>query len=109
MLSHGIPVVIGLLTITSSMFSFQYYADAQTIPIPEFKPKAPEVQNDGSSQIQPDAEPEPPRPMDYAMKKNLNLMKVSFLRMRTTIKFQTSLLQLATLVSCVLLETVSLI
>ena len=42
-----------------------------SIPIPEFKPKAPEVQDDGSSRMVPEAEPEPPRPADFAMKVQL--------------------------------------
>lgn len=69
MLFHGLPVVIGLLTITSSMFSLSHYsAEAQTISIPEFAPKAPETTDDGSGQTR---QPEPPRAEDFAMKVQL--------------------------------------
>jgi hypothetical protein len=50
------------------LISLPYNAEAQTIPVPEFKPKAPDVQNDGTGQIKPETEPEPPRPTDFAMK-----------------------------------------
>jgi hypothetical protein len=49
---------MGLLAITATVSSLSdYFAEAQTIPIPEFKPKAPEIQ-------------EPPR-TDFAMKVQL--------------------------------------
>jgi hypothetical protein len=53
------------------MFLLPSYAEAQSIPIPEFKPKAPDVQNDGTGQLEPEAEPEPPHPTDFAMKVQL--------------------------------------
>ena len=71
MISHGLRVIVSLVGIVVSMISLQSYAQAQTIPIPEFKPNAPEVQQDGSSQLEPEAESEPPRPIDYAMKVQL--------------------------------------
>jgi hypothetical protein len=60
---HNLRIVMGFLAIAASIFSLTYYsAEAQSIPIPEFEPKAPEVQ---------EAEPEPPRPTDFAMKVQL--------------------------------------
>lgn len=53
------------------MLPHPYYVEAQTIQIPEFKPKAPEAQDNGGGQQEPQAEPEPPGPSDYAMKVQL--------------------------------------
>jgi hypothetical protein len=72
MLLRGLRIVIGLLAITAFAFSLtDYSAVAQTIPIPEFKPKAPESQGVENGQAQQESEPEPPRPTDYAMKVQL--------------------------------------
>jgi hypothetical protein len=58
MLFHYLIVFMGLLAITASVSSLTHYsAVAQTIPIPEFEPKVPEIQ-------------EPPR-TDFAMKVQL--------------------------------------
>jgi hypothetical protein len=81
MMSH-IRIIIGLLAIAALMLSLTNYAEAQTIPIPEFAPKAPEVQDDGSSQTQQpkaEPEPEPPRPTDFAMKVQLEPHENEFL------------------------------
>ena len=67
----NLRIIIGLLGIGASMFLLPSYAEAQSIPIPEFKPKTPDVQNDGTGQLEPEAEPEPPRPTDFAMKVQL--------------------------------------
>lgn len=81
MLFHGLPIVVGLLTTILSMFSLsQYPANAQTIPIPEFQPKTPEFGDNGSGQIEQEAEPEPPRPTDFAMKVQLEPHEEKFLR-----------------------------
>jgi hypothetical protein len=80
MLTHSLRIVAGLLAIAAMMISLTHYsAEAQTIPIPEFKPKAPEVQGNGSGQMEPEAEPEPPRPADYAMKVQLEPHENEFL------------------------------
>jgi hypothetical protein len=73
MIARGLCISITTLALAASAFSLTlYFAEAQTIPIPEFKPKTPEVQNESDSQIeQPETEPEPPRPSDYAMKVQL--------------------------------------
>jgi hypothetical protein len=73
MISFGFRIVIGLLAITASTFSLTgYYADGQTIPIPEFEPKPPENQDGGNSETQQEeSEPEPRRPTDFAMKVQL--------------------------------------
>lgn len=73
MLFRGLRIAIGLLAITALVFSLtDYSAVSQTIPIPEFKPKAPESQDGENGQNgqtqQPESEPEPPRPTDFAMK-----------------------------------------
>jgi hypothetical protein len=73
MIFLGLRIAIGLLAITTSTFLLiGHYADAQTIPIPEFKPRAPEGQGveNGHTQQQ-ESEPEPPRPADFAMKVQL--------------------------------------
>lgn len=74
-------VVTGLLAIAASIFSLPYYfAEAQTIPIPEFAPEAPEIQDDDSNQTrQPEVEPEPPRVTDFAMKIQLEPHENEFL------------------------------
>jgi hypothetical protein len=67
MIFLGLRIAIGLLAITTSTFLLiGHYADAQTIPIPEFKPRAPEGQGveNGHTQQQ---ESEP----DFAMKVQL--------------------------------------
>jgi hypothetical protein len=72
MMFYSLQIIVGLLGIAASLFSLQYYAEAQTIPIPEFRPEAPGIQDDGSNLAQqPEEEPEPPRPTDYAMKVQL--------------------------------------
>jgi hypothetical protein len=83
-MSQSLRIVVGLLAIAALMLSLKNYAEAQTIPIPEFAPKAPEVQDDGSSQTQlpeaePEPEPEPPRPTDFAMKVQLEPHENEFL------------------------------
>ena len=70
--------VIGLLGIIGSMFSLQYYVEAQTIPIPEFE-QPPEVGDNESSTFEPEEEPEPPRPTDFAMKVQLEPHENEFL------------------------------
>ena len=78
MLLHGLRIVVGLLAITALVFSLTNYSVvAQTIPIPEFKPKAPEGED---GQAQQESEPEPPRPTDYAMKVQLEPHENEFLR-----------------------------
>lgn len=63
MMAYGLPIAITVIALLGTAFSLTLYsAEAQSIPIPEFKPKAPEVQ---------EAEPEPPRPTDFAMKVQL--------------------------------------
>ena len=81
MLTHSLHFVAGLLAIAAMMISITHYpAEGQTIPIPEFAPKAPQVQEDGSGQTeQPEAEPEPPRPTDFAMKVQLEPHENEFL------------------------------
>jgi hypothetical protein len=73
MMARVLSIFIVLLCIAETALSFTFPSvGAQTIPIPEFKPKTPEVQDDSSGQIeQPEAEPEPPRPTDFAMKVQL--------------------------------------
>jgi hypothetical protein len=73
MLLRGLRIVAGLLAITVLAFSLtDYSAVAQTIPIPEFKPKAPESQGIENGQAQQsESEPELPRPTDFAMKVQL--------------------------------------
>lgn len=81
MLFRGLRIVIGLLAITALIFSLtDYSAVAQTIPIPEFKPKAPESQDGGNGQTQQEeSEPEPPRAQDFAMKVQLEPHENEFL------------------------------
>jgi hypothetical protein len=79
MLLHGLRIVVGLLTITALVFPLTNYSVvAQTIPIPEFKPKAPESEDRQAQQEE--SEPEPPRPTDYAMKVQLEPHENEFLR-----------------------------
>jgi len=82
MISLRLRIVIGLLAITTSAFSLRgYYADGQTIPIPEFEPKSPESQDgDNSETQQEESEPEPPRPTDFAMKVQLEPHENEFAR-----------------------------
>ena len=72
-------IVVGLLGISALVLPLSYYAEAQTIPIPEFKPKAPEVQDNGGGQQEPQAELEPPGPSDFAMKVQLEPTNNEFL------------------------------
>jgi hypothetical protein len=64
-------ILTGLVSFAALMLPLPYYVEAQTKPIPEFKPKAPEAQDNGGGQQEPQAEPEPPGPSDYAMKVQL--------------------------------------
>lgn len=82
MLFRGLRIAIGLLAITALVFSLtDYSAVSQTIPIPEFKPKAPESQDGENGQTQqPESEPEPPRPTDFAMKVQLEPHENEFAR-----------------------------
>jgi hypothetical protein len=64
-------ILTGLVGIAALTLPLSYYAEAQTIPIPEFKPQAPGVQDNGDGQQESTAESEPPRPTDYAMKAQL--------------------------------------
>jgi hypothetical protein len=72
-MAHVFNVVIVLLAISLMVFSLTFASvGAQTIPIPELKPKAPELQDDASGQSeQTEMEPEPARPTDFAMKVQL--------------------------------------
>ena len=76
-------IVVGLVGISALVLPLSYYADAQTIPIPEFKPKAPEVQGNGSGggqqELTAEPTPEPPRPTDFAMKVQLEPHENEFL------------------------------
>lgn len=75
-------IIMGLIGIASLMvpLSLPYYAEAQTIPIPEFKPRVPEAQDNATGQQESTEEPEPPRPTDYAMKVQLEPHENDFLR-----------------------------
>ena len=46
-------ILTGLVGIAAMMLSIPYFAEAQTIPIPEFNPNAPEVQGNGGGQQEP--------------------------------------------------------
>jgi hypothetical protein len=67
------------LFFTALVLPLSYYTEAQTIPIPEFKPKAPEGQDNATGQQESTAESEPPRPSDYAMKVQLEPHENEFL------------------------------
>jgi hypothetical protein len=78
MMASAFGMVIVLLSFAAIGMSLTIpLVGAQTIPIPEFQPKTPRVQDDGSVQTEPETEPEPPRPTDFAMKFNLNHSTVS--------------------------------
>jgi hypothetical protein len=66
-------ILMGLVGIAALMIPLPYYAEAQTtIPIPEFKPRAPEGQDNATGQqgLTEEREQEP-RPTDFAMKVQL--------------------------------------
>jgi hypothetical protein len=48
-------ILTGLVSFAALMLPLPYYVEAQTIPIPEFKPKAPEAQDNGGGQQEPPA------------------------------------------------------
>ena len=79
MITRGLRIVAGLWAVVAMVISFMHYSiEAQTIPIPEFQPKTPEVQDDEGGQTA-EEEPEPPRPTDYAMKVQLEPHENEFL------------------------------
>ena len=81
MIIHRLQIVIGLLGIAIMIVLPTHYSgEAQTIPIPEFEPRTPETQDNRGGQGEPEAEPELPRPTDFAMKVQLEPHEEKFLR-----------------------------